>query len=82
MSAPAHSGGVAESTHWSPRAQGKKAIHHLELAGPLTRRVMFRKGKSRGGVPAGQRAEVSIFYIQYFNIYIFAMEIKRGQRDT
>ena len=49
--------------------QGQKAIHHLELAGPPSRRVMFRKGKSPGGWegwrPAGQMAEVSIFYILY-----------------
>ena len=47
--------------------QGQKAIHHLELAGPPSRRVMFRKGKSRGGwegwAPMGQRAEVPICYI-------------------
>ena len=50
--------------------QGQKAIHHLERAGPPSRRVMFRKGKRRGGWegwgPAGQRAEVSVFYISIF----------------
>ena len=41
-----------------------------------------------GGVgPAGQRAEVSIFYILYFyilycNIFIYAIKIERGQRNT
>ena len=47
--------------------QGQKAIHHLELTSPPSRRVMFRKRKSRGGWegwgPSGQRVEVSIFYI-------------------
>ena len=66
--------------------QGQKAIHHLELTAPPSRRVMFRKGKSRRGWegwgPAGQRAEVTIFYIQYFYIFICAWEIERGQRDT
>ena len=63
--------------------QGQKAIHHLELAGPPSRRVMFRKGKRRGGWegwrPAGQRAKASIFDTLYF---IHGMEIERGQRDT
>ena len=53
--------------------QGQKAIHHLELAGPPSRRVMFRKGGGRGGWegwgPAGQRAVVSIFDILYCYIY-------------
>ena len=66
--------------------QGQKAIHHLELAGPPFRRVMFLKGNSRGGWegrgPAGQRAEVSILDILCFNIFIYVMEIERGQRDT
>ena len=66
--------------------RGQKAIRHLELAGPPSRRVMFRKGNSRGGWegwgPAGQRAEVSMFGILYFYIFIYAMEIERGQRDT
>ena len=47
---------------------------------------MFCKGKSRGGWeglgPAGQRAEVSIFYIIYFYIFSHAMEIERGQKNT
>ena len=50
--------------------QGQTAIHHLELAGPLSRRDIFRKGKSRGGRegwgPAGQMAGGSIFYIFIF----------------
>ena len=50
--------------------QGQKAIHHLELAGTPSRRVMFRKEKRRGGWEewgaAGQRAEVSIFDILIF----------------
>ena len=50
--------------------QGQKAIHHLKLAGPPSRRVEFRKGERRAGWegwgPAGQRAEVSIFYIFIF----------------
>ena len=66
--------------------QDPKATHHLELAGPPSRRIMFRKGKSRGGWEgwgrAGQRAEVSFFYILYFNIFIYAMIIERGQRDS
>ena len=52
--------------------QGQKAIHHLELAGPPSRRVMFRKGENCGGRegwgPTEQRAEVSIFI---FDIFIF-----------
>ena len=66
--------------------QGQKAIHHLELAGPPSHRVMFRKGNSRerweGWGPAGQRAEMSIFLYLYFHIFIDAMEIERGQRNT
>ena len=66
--------------------QGQKAIDHLELAGQPFRRVMFRQGNSRGGCEgrglAGQRAEGSIFYILYFYIYFYAMEIEQGQRDT
>ena len=50
--------------------QGQKAIHRLELAGPPSRQVMFRKGKRcegwEGWVPAGQRAEVSVFDILIF----------------
>ena len=66
--------------------RGQQTIYHLGLAGPPPRRVIFRKGKSggewEGWGSAGQRAEVSIFYILYFNTFIYAMEIKRGQRDT
>ena len=47
--------------------EGLKVIHHLELAGPPSRRVVVREGNSREGWegrgPAGQRAEVSIFDI-------------------
>ena len=66
--------------------EGQKAIHHLELADPPSLWVMFREGNSRGGWegrgPAGQRVEVSIFYILYFYIFIYTMDIERGQRDT
>ena len=33
--------------------QGQKAIHHFNLAGTPFRRVMFRKGNSRGGERGG-----------------------------
>ena len=66
--------------------QGQKAIHHFELAGPPSRRVMLHKGKSSGGWEewgtAGQRAEVSIFYILFFYFFIYAIKIERGKRDT
>ena len=66
--------------------QGQKAIRHLGLASLPSRRIMFRKEKSRGGWegwgPADQKGEVSIFFFKYFNIFFYAMEIERGQRDT
>ena len=51
--------------------QGQKAIDHFGLAGPRSRRVIFRKEKSRGGWgrwgAAGQRAEVSRdFFLLFF----------------
>ena len=66
--------------------QSQKAIHNLKLAGPPSHWFMFLKGK-RHGVwegwgPAGQKAEMSIFGILYFYIFIYAMEVERGQRDT
>ena len=61
--------------------QDHRAIHHLELAGPPSCRVIFRKGNSREGWegrgPAGQRAEVSIFF--YF-ILFFRPNLMRDRK--
>ena len=55
--------------------QGQKATRHLELAGPLSCRVVFCKENSRGGWegrgPVRQRAEVLIFYIFYVLTFLF-----------
>ena len=65
--------------------QSQKAIHHLELASLPPRRVMFRKGKSRGGWegwgPAGQRAEESIFYIFIFLFLRWKSNEAKGTPD-
>ena len=64
--------------------QSQKAMHHLELAGPPSHRVMHRKGKSRGvwegWAPVEQRAEVSLFYVRLF--YLCDGNRTRPQRDT
>ena len=68
MSASTRSGGIAGSLLADRLLQGQKAIHHLELAGPPSRRVMFREGNSRGGRPGrgGRRCRFFILYIFTF----------------
>ena len=63
MPASAHSGVLPELL--ADRVlQGQKAIHHhIELAGLPSRRVIFHEEEETSWGPAGQRAEVSNYYI-------------------
>ena len=61
--------------------QGQKAIRHLELAGPPSRRVMFRNRShnSRGG---WERWGPGVVGAEGGGVDFHAMKIERGQRDT